>query len=56
MKQLKVKKNEYAYFLMNKVDEGNRKKARPTMGNAHRPSFARGIMDLKKTLLFRIYK
>ena len=41
MKHLKVKKNEYAYFLMNKIDEGNRRKGRPT-GNGYRPSMARG--------------
>lgn len=57
MKQLKVKKNEYAYFLMNKIDEGNKKKGRPTAGNAYRPSMARGRKTIKTKLMsFRIYK
>ena len=42
MKQLKNKRAEYASFLVNKIEEGNKKKgARPTAG--HRMSMARGI-------------
>jgi len=47
MKQLKNKRSEYASFLINKMEEGSKKKgARPTVAG-NRMSMARGTFSVR---------